>query len=305
MNKKIVVVAIIMISLIAGLLLYMGKEKEDSTNVSLNNVNETTQILPDSTNNETTINNNKLSNDYIETGNREIKGFVVDNVLHSEVQGDIHFSSYFPNDYKQDKEYAIYFALPGWEGLYFQGVGANLVESYPFEAQKYNKDMIILSPQLDDWGEESANDTIALVEYFLENYNIDKSKVYLSGVSGGGETLSIVLGKRPELFSAALYVSSQWDGSLEVLANSKTPLYMVIGDNDSYYGSTKTKNAYNTLHKLYENQDLSNEEIDEILVLDVKEHSYFTSRGYSDEHAGCGSFAYEENIMNWIFSKSK
>ena len=158
--------------------------------------------------------------------------------------------------------------MPGWEGLYFQGAGANLGEPYPFEAQKYNENMIVISPQLDDWGEESANDTIALVEYFLNNYNIDKSRVYISGVSGGGETLSIVLGKRPELFTSALYVSSQWDGD-------------------------------------YEEQGLSNEEIDDILVLDLKEHEYFTSRGYSDEHAGCGSFAYEENIMNWVFSKTK
>lgn len=50
---------------------------------------------------------------------------------------------------------------------------------------------------------------------------------------------------------------------------------------------------------------MSDEEIDKILVLDVKEHEYFTLKGYSDEHAGCGLFAYEENIMNWIFSKSK
>ena len=39
-----------------------------------------------------------------------------------------------------------------------------------YEAQKYNKDMIIVSTQLNDWGEQSANDCIALVEYFLENY---------------------------------------------------------------------------------------------------------------------------------------
>lgn len=32
-------------------------------------------------------------------------------------------------------------------------------EPYPYEAQKYNKDMIIISPQLDDWGDKLANDT--------------------------------------------------------------------------------------------------------------------------------------------------
>ena len=150
--------------------------------------------------------------------------------------------------------------------------------------EKIYKDMIVISPQLDDWGEESANDTIELVEYFLNKPFIDKSKVYISGYSGGGETLSIVLGKKPQLFTSALYVSSQ---------------------NDSYYGSEKTKNAYNSMVSSYKSKGLTETEINNILVLDVKDHSYFTSRGYSDEHGGGMSFAYEENIMNWVFSKSK
>ena len=256
-------------------------------------------------NNSNVQNTQESNNDLVEVGTKENKGFIVDNTLHSEKQGDIHFSSYYPEGFNENEKYAIYFALPGWEGLYFQGVGTNLGESYPYEAQKYNKDMIVISPQLDDWGEESANDTIELVEYFLNKPFIDKSKVYISGYSGGGETLSIVLGKKPELFTSALYVSSQWDGNIEVLTDSKTPLYMVIGENDSYYGSEKTKNAYNSMVSSYKSKGLTETEIDKILVLDVKDHSYFTSRGYSDEHGGGMSFAYEENIMNWVFSKSK
>ena len=63
--------------------------------------------------------NKSDSNDYITVGTAEEKGFIIDNVFHSEMQGDIHFSSFYPNDYDENKEYAIYFALPGWEGLYF------------------------------------------------------------------------------------------------------------------------------------------------------------------------------------------
>ena len=66
--------------------------------------------------------------------------------------------------------------------------------------------MIIVAPQLNDWGETSANQTIALLEYFLEEYHIDPSQVYGSGYSGGGETMSIVMGKRPELFTAYLHI---------------------------------------------------------------------------------------------------
>ena len=66
-------------------------------------------------------------------------------------------------------------------------------------SQEYDPEMIIVAPQLSDWGETSADQTIALVEYFLENYNIDEERVYAEGYSGGGETLSQVMGKRPDL----------------------------------------------------------------------------------------------------------
>ena len=55
--------------------------------------------------------------------------------------------------------------LPGYEGLYFQGVGANLYgEDFAFTAQDYLPDLIVAAPQLSDWGETSARQTIALTE---------------------------------------------------------------------------------------------------------------------------------------------
>ena len=69
--------------------------------------------------------------------------------------------------------------LPGWGGLYFQGVGANLVEGFPFEAKKYNNKMIIISTQLNDWGETSANMAIELTEYFTGHYNIDTESIFM------------------------------------------------------------------------------------------------------------------------------
>lgn len=309
MKKLIVVIVVILIVVVLGIGIYMYMQGQNNNSNSQNEANNESSMQENNSksnnvSNENTIDNQNNRED-IEVGTTERQGFIIDNVYHSESQGDIHFASYYPNGYDETKDYAIYFALPGWEGLYFQGVGANMQEPYPYEAQNYNQDMIIISPQLDDWGEESANDTIALVEYFLNNYNIDKSRVYISGASGGGETLSIVLGKRPELFTSALFISSRWDGDLEVLANARTPLYMVIGENDSYYGSEKAKNTYEELHNIYEEQGLSEEQINDILVLDVKEHNYFTSQGMQDEHAGLGLFAYDENVMSWVFNKTK
>lgn len=241
----------------------------------------------------------------IDFGTLQKDSFIVDNVLHSDTLGDIHFSSYIPESYDGSEPYALFVTLPGWEGLYFQGVGANLVEGFPFEAKKYNNKMIIISTQLNDWGETSANMAIELTEYVIEHYNIDTDKVYLHGMSGGGETGSIIMGKCPELFTAYLETSSRWDGNLSVLADSRTPVYMAIAENDTYYGSGYLKDAYHELYELYKAQGLNDIEINKLLVLDVKEDAYFTERGYSDQHAGGNAFSADEEIMGWLFSQVK
>lgn len=234
-------------------------------------------------------------------GTETYRGFVLDNVLHSEQEGDIHYNVYIPESYDGSEPYALYFTLPGYEGLYFQGVGANLGEAFGFEAQQYNDKMIIVASQLSDWGETSADQTIALVEYFLGHYNIDPDKVYANGYSGGGETMSLVMGKRPDLFTAYLHCSSQWDGAYAPVVESRTPVYLVVGEGDEYYGAQPTREAYDALHALYEQEGLSDGEIDRLLVLDIKDASYFESQGVSNQHGGGNLFAQDSGIMGWLF----
>lgn len=237
-------------------------------------------------------------------GTEYYRDFSVDNVLHSENDGDIHYNVYFPDSYDGKSEYALYVTLPGYQGLYFQGVAENLkTEDFAFEAKKYHSKMIILAPQLGDWGETSADQTIALVEYFLSHYKIDPAKVYINGYSGGGETLSIVLGKRPELFTAALMCSSQWDGKYQPVVKARTPVYFVIGESDEYYGSAPFQNAYNKLYSLYEKEGLSEKEIEDLLVLDIKDSSYFEGTGIVYQHGGGYLFCRDRRIMNWLFQK--
>ena len=244
--------------------------------------------------------------DYVTEGTEEYRGFTLDNVLHSQTEGDIHYNLYIPDSYDGEEPCAIFFTLPGYEGLYFQGVGENLYsEDFGFEAQNYDPDMIIVAPQLSDWGETSADQTIALVEYFLENYNIDPDRVYGEGYSGGGETMSQVMGKRPDLFTAYLQCSSQWDGDYEPVVENRTPVYFVIGESDEYYGSQPTQEDYDNLYELYRQDGLSDEEISQILVLDIKDADYFESQGVTVQHGGGNLFARDQEIMNWLFSKQK
>lgn len=238
----------------------------------------------------------------VRAGTGTYRGFLVDNIYHSKKNGDIHYNVYVPKSYDGTKKYALYVTLPGYQGLYFQGVAENIkTEDFGFEAQKYNSQMIIVAPQLSDWGETSANQTIDLTEYLLGHYNIDKKKVYINGYSGGGETLSLVLGKKPELFVAALMCSSQWDGVYQPVVNAKTPVYFVIGENDEYYGSRPFKSAYQKLYELYRAQGLSKKQIDKLLVLDVKGSDYLAGTPVTYQHGGGYLFCRDEQIMGWLF----
>ena len=89
---------------------------------------------------------------FVTPGTETYRGFSVDNVLHSGANGDIHYNVYIPESYDGSKPYALFFTLPGYEGLYFQEVASNIKsESFVFEDQKYNKEMIFVAPQLSDW----------------------------------------------------------------------------------------------------------------------------------------------------------
>lgn len=243
----------------------------------------------------------------VEQGTSKYRDFVLDNVLHSETEGDIHYNVYIPEDYDGTESYALFMTLPGYQGLYFQGVGQNVMtEEFGFMARDYIPKMIIVAPQLNDWQDTSARQTIALTEYFLDTYNIDRSRVYAEGYSGGGETMSRVMGMRPDLYTAYLQCSSQWDGNYTEVVKARVPVYFAIGEKDEYYGSEPSRNAYNAIHKLYEQEGLSNSEIDRLLVLDIKPTSYFSSEEISNQH-GYGGYLFvrDKNIMGWLFGQIK
>lgn len=177
-----------------------------------------------------------IKNNYTVTdGTEKYRDFTLDNILMTDKNEEIHFNLYVPKSYDGSGSYALYITLPGYEGLYFQGLGVNLKsEKFAFEAQKYNSKMIIVAPQLNGWDETSADETITLIEYLFSAYNIDKTKVYINGYSGGGETASIAVSKRPDLFTAYLQVSSQWDGEYESVAKAHLPVYIAIGKDDEF-----------------------------------------------------------------------
>lgn len=242
MNRKIIALVTIatIVILVCIIMIYKNKNNQNiNTNETENSVKQENRIESQNyAKQDDSKQTNTPDDSYIEETSKYQNDFQIDVVLHTESR-NIHHSRYIPKNIESLENVPLYITLPGYEGLYFQGVGVNLGENFAFAAKEINPNMIIIAPQLDDWGETSANDTISLIEYYKENYNI--SKVYSNGFSGGGETMSLVMGKRADLIDSYLQVSSKWDGDFKATIQNEVPVYFFIGENDEYYGSEPTK----------------------------------------------------------------
>lgn len=95
------------------------------------------------------------------------------------------------------------------------------------------------------WDDEQVDNILRAVDALKRKYNIDESKIYLTGISDGGTGTYFMALAEPNLWSAYLPLN----GSLAVLRNPDTgaatemygnnlinaPLYVVNGENDPLY----------------------------------------------------------------------
>lgn len=239
----------------------------------------------------------------------QLKGFSIDKVLVGK-QGDIHYSYYLPDGYNPSKRYPMAVTLPGYNRLLLSNDedarGVNVYADYSATAwAEADEDVIVLAPQLTGWDEKSALQTIELTEYFLKNYSIDPDRVYATGYSAGGETMSRVMNTRAGLFAAYLHCSSQWDGSYDSVVKNRMPVYIFMAQNDEYYGSQRAIDAYEALHARYIEEGLSEKEIEQLVVLNTPGNSYFNQQGIYNYHAGGQLAISNQAIMRWMLEKRK
>ena len=83
-------------------------------------------------------------------------------------------------------------AMPGYDMMWFgeDSSGSNLDWPGFLRWTQLPEDMIVVSAQLTDWGETSARQAVELTEYFIQHYAVDTNRVYATGYSAGGETMS-------------------------------------------------------------------------------------------------------------------
>ena len=233
-------------------------------------------------------------------------GWIKNQVLNGKL-GKIHYSYYLPKDYDEKQAYPLMVAMPGYDMMWFgeESAGSNLSWKGLTAWTELSLKMIVVSAQLTDWGETSAKQAVELTEYFIDNFSIDKSRIYASGYSAGGETMSQAVSMRPNLYSAYLHGASQWDGGYEPLAENKVAVYIFMAENDEYYGSQKAKEAYKNLYSAYKSKGLTDKQINEYLKLEIPDNDYFNSRSIYNYHGGANILFDDKSILNWIVSHKK
>lgn len=206
-------------------------------------------------------------------------GVIAEQIL-SGNEGDIHYSYYLPENYDENKAYPLMMTMPGYDRMWFgeDSSGSNLEWSGFRVWTELPEDMIVVSAQLTDWHETSARQAVELTEYFIQNFSVDKSRVYAAVYSAGGETMSKAVAMRPDLYAAYLHGASQWDGTYEPIAENGVAVYIFMAENDEYYGSGKAREAYDGLWEAYETAGWSAEQIDEILIIFQRILLYITKK---------------------------
>ena len=234
-------------------------------------------------------------------------GVVAEQILEGET-GTIHYSYYLPDDYDMETEYPLMVVMPGYDMMWFgeDSSGSNLKWTGFLCWTELPEDMIVVSAQLTDWHETSANQAIELTEYFMEHFSVDASRVYAAGYSAGGKTMSQAVSMRPDLYAAYLHGASQWDGEYAPIAANSVAVYIFMAENDEYYGSQRAWDAYNNLHDAYLENGWDEDNIASVLQIQIPDNGWFAERGITGNYHGGGNVVFEEEtILSWVISHSK
>lgn len=192
-----------------------------------------------------------------------------------------------------------------------------------YGALVWPEDCIVIVPTfpemiLDDHDGFTMTDYVELtgrfVRWAVENYSIDASRVYATGQSMGCMTWLVLAAKYPELFTACMFVSGQWDiTKLEGLNGQKFLYFASLGDDKASAGQREVIEMLKSPFTWYRNVDAKNPE----LVLPANQRVSFitfaagttlpekTDRKYS-EHMTSFDYAYKINAAReWLLAQTK
>jgi len=182
---------------------------------------------------------------------------------------DYYYSSAIPHDYMDSESYPIMLTLHWGGDVHFQS-GVSFLNTFILPSlEDFNG--IIISPSCPENGGWIHNNSKIFILSLIDNiktvYNIDNSKIAITGYSMGGIGTWYYAVTYPDIFSLAIPIASMPPNSMLPITDI-IPTYFILGDNDESFPLNNAENLVrdikikNNSIKLVEVQNATHYETD-------------------------------------------
>lgn len=256
--------------------------------------------------------------------NDKANKFTLANYIDDVTSIDLTYNVYLPEEYSSDKKFPVVFFIADGSSV---GKEARFSLTQGYGALVWPEDCIVIVPVypvtvLDDHKGFVTSDYVDLtgrfVKYAMNTYSIDKSRVYATGQSMGCMTFLVLAAKNPELFTACLFVSGQWDiNALKGLTGQRFVYVASAGDDKASKGQAEVINMFNKAkvpYLRYDDIDAKNAGI----YLPVSQAATFVTfragttlpevsdAGKYSEHMTSFDYAYRmQELREWLLAQTR
>lgn len=251
---------------------------------------------------------------------------------------EIPYNIYLPDNYDKNKNYPLVVFIAdsslvgkGEKASLEQGLGGII---WANDSKNSKEECIVLVPTYSDviiddmQGNEKSeylNATKNLIDNVSTSYSVDANRIYGTGQSMGGMTILYLASQYPDLFSAEMFVSCQWD--INELSNLDSQKFFYIvseGDQKASTGQKEVKQMLDNKSVKYEvldgidaqsgdNDNKINEMIGKNSNINFISFKQGTVTGNSTdnkmgagEHMASFDYAYNlEPVRDWLFKQHK
>ncbi|MCF7849682.1 MAG: prolyl oligopeptidase family serine peptidase [Kiritimatiellales bacterium] len=155
---------------------------------------------------------------------------------HDGIDGGLPFWIYGGKSLRKGKEYPLIIALHGRRNNVKPGSvfkPQSMATCWTKESDYKKRPCFVIQPYYppkSGWKEDQEG-LIKTIQFAFENLPIDRSRVYLTGFSNGGQGTLMMLAAKPEWFAGALTISGPTKVE-EVVGKIKAPIWMWVGEKD-------------------------------------------------------------------------
>ncbi|MGP3919531.1 hypothetical protein [Nonomuraea sp. 10N515B] len=219
---------------------------------------------------------------------------------------------HLPKNYDPAKTYPLMVVLPGhgmgWDG---DNLTVQLAADIPATAWLQPKwtgsteDVIVLAPQHQRVGSPAEADLLVkLLDQFLEDFAVDKRRVYATTVSYGSQLLWNAFAKRPDLFAGGLVTGGFAVNAEQAAAivAAEIPLWVTHGVHDHLLNINLARTTRTLLRDAYAARGKTPEQIETLLRYTEYEDAAFSLPDY---HAAYGPTYEDGSILRWLLSRTK